>query len=90
MAVNIPRGDLKGVAVRAMGDSYLKTESYIPSVDSEGRSYFERERTIAQSTNDSTDTYAYQRGFITVTPLEFDWTAHSMIEDIETWGLVLP
>ena len=90
MAVNIPRGDLKGVAVRAMGDSYLKSESYIPSFDSEGRSYFERERTIAQSTNDSTDTYAYQRGFITVTPLEFDWTAHSMIEDIETWGLVLP
>jgi len=90
MAVNIPRGDLKGVAVRAMGDSYLKTESYSPSVDSEGRSYFERERTIAQSTNDSTDTYAYQHGFITVTPLDFDWTAHSMIEDIETWGLALP
>ena len=90
IAINIPGGDLKGVAVRAMGDSYLKTESYTPKVDSEGRSYFERERTIIQSTNSSTDTYAYQRGFITVTPLDFDWTAHSMIEDIQTWDLVLP
>ena len=90
MAVNIPRGELKGVAVRSMGDSYLKTESYSPKGDSEGGSYFEPERTIVQSTNDSTDTYAYQNGFITITPLDFDWTAYSIIEDIETWDLALP
>ena len=90
MAVNIPRGELKGVAVRSMGDSYLKTESYSPKGDSEGGSYFEPERTIVQSTNESTDTYAYQNGFITITPLDFDWTAYSMIEDIETWDLALP
>ncbi|MEC7080465.1 MAG: 5'/3'-nucleotidase SurE [Pseudomonadota bacterium] len=90
MAVNIPRGEPKGVAVRSMGDSYLKTESYGPRRDSEGGSFFEPERTIVQSTNDSTDTYAYQNGFITITPLDFDWTAYSMIEDIETWGLSLP
>ena len=90
MAVNIPRGEPKGVAVRSMGDSYLKTKSYSPGGDSEGGSFFEPERTIVQSTNDSTDTYAYQNGFITITPLDFDWTAYSMIEDIETWGLALP
>ena len=90
MAVNIPRGEPKGVAVRSMGDSYLNTESYSPKSDSEGGSYFEPERTIVQSTNDSTDTYAYQNGFITITPLDFDWTAYSMIEDIETWDLALP
>ena len=90
IAVNIPSGDLKGIAVRSMGDSYLKTESYSPNGDSEGESYFEPERTRVQSTNDSTDTYAYQHGFITITPLDFDWTAYSMIEDIETWDLVLP
>lgn len=90
MAVNIPRGELKGVAVRSMGDSYLKTESYSPKGDSEVGSYFEPERTIVQSTNDSTDTYAYQNGFITITPLDFDWTAYSIIEDIETWDLALP
>ena len=55
-----------------------------------GGSFFEPERTIVQSTNDSTDTYAYQNGFITITPLDFDWTAYSMIEDIETWDLALP
>ena len=90
MAVNIPRGEPKGVAVRSMGDSYLKTESYSPKGDSEGGPYFEPERTIVQSTNDSTDTYAYQNGFITITPLDFDWTAYSMIEDVETWDLALP
>ena len=90
MAVNIPRGELKGVAVRSMGDSFLKTESYSLKSDPEGGSYFEPERTIVQSTNDSTDTYAYQNGYITITPLDFDWTAYSIIEDIETWDLALP
>jgi len=90
MAINIPSGDLKGVAVRAMGDSYLMTESYNLNGDSEGKAYFEPERRRTQSTRDFTDTYAYQHGYITVTPLDFDWTAYSLIEDIESWGLGLP
>ena len=90
MAINIPSGDLKGVAVRAMGDSYLMTESYSLNDDSEGKAYFEPERRRTQSTRDFTDTYAYQHGYITVTPLDFDWTAYSLIEDIESWGLGLP
>ena len=90
MAINIPSGDLKGVAVRAMGDSYLMTDSYSLNGDSEGEAYFEPERRRTQSTRDFTDTYAYQHGYITVTPLDFDWTAYSLIEDIESWGLGLP
>ncbi|HBW84469.1 MAG TPA: 5'/3'-nucleotidase SurE [Gammaproteobacteria bacterium] len=90
MAINIPSGDLKGVAVRAMGDSYLMTDSYSLNGDSEGKAYFEPERRRTQSTRDFTDTYAYQHGYITVTPLDFDWTAYSLIEDIESWGLGLP
>ena len=90
MAVNIPSGDLKGVAVRAMGDSYLKTQSYILNDDHEGGSHFEPERIRVQSNDKLTDTYAYQHGYITVTPLDFDWTADSLIEDIESWDLVLP
>lgn len=90
MAINIPSGDLKGVAIRAMGDSYLITESYNLNDDSEGKAYFEPERRRTKSTRDFTDTYAYQHGYITVTPLDFDWTAYSLIEDIESWGLGLP
>ena len=36
------RGEPKGVAVRSMGDSYLKTESYSPRGDSEGGSFLSR------------------------------------------------
>ena len=39
---------------------------------------------------DSTsDTYAYQQGYATITPLKFDWTAYDMLSEVEAWGLTL-
>ncbi len=35
----------------------------------------------------ASDTYSYQSGFITVTPLKFDWTAHDFIDELESWDL---
>ena len=89
ISINIPRGDLKGVVVRPMGDSYLKTADYEVSESVGDRTVYERVRTIVQSEDESTDTYAYQQGYITITPLLFDWTAHDFIDDVESWDLQL-
>lgn len=89
ISVNIPRGELRGVAVRPMGDSYLQTSDYTVSESVGGRTVYERVRTIAQSDNADTDTYAYQHGYITITPLRFDWTAHELIDEVESWELDL-
>ena len=90
IAINIPSGELQGVAVRGMGDSYLKTDSYSLNQENGEEPYFEPERIWVESVNPSTDTYAYQQGYISVTPLKFDWTAYSVIDEINTWNLELP
>ena len=89
ISINIPRGELKGVVVRPMGDSYLNTADYEVSDSSGDRTVYERIRTIKQSEDPTTDTYAYQQGYITITPLLFDWTAHNFIDDVESWDLQL-
>ena len=89
ISINIPAGELKGVAVRPMGDSYLQTGSYELIEDSGNRLTYERERIRVQSTDASTDTYSYQQGYITLTPIKFDWTAHELIDEVKNWDLHL-
>ena len=89
LSINIPRGELKGVLVRPMGDSYLKTLAYHAGEKTGELTYYERERIIAQSNDSDSDTYAYQNGYISVTPLTFDWTDYQMLETLESWDLDL-
>jgi len=89
ISINIPRGELKGVAVRPMGDSYLQTQDYEITEQDGDRTVYERVRVIAQSDDESSDTWAYQNGYISITPLKFDWTASEMLDEVEGWGLEL-
>ena len=84
ISINIPAGELRGVAVRPMGDSYLQTGSFELIDESGNRQTYERERIRVPSTDESTDTYAYQQGYITLTPLKFDWTAHELIDEVKS------
>ena len=87
ISINVPAGPLKGVAVRPMGDSYLQTGSY-ETVEQNGESTeYERIRLIVNSDNPTTDTYAYQQGYVSVTPLKFDWTDFEMLDEVESWSL---
>jgi 5'-nucleotidase len=87
ISINVPAGPLKGVAVRPMGDSYLQTSSYEAVEQNRGSTEYERIRLIVSSENPATDTYAYQQGYISVTPLKFDWTDFEMLDEIESWNL---
>lgn len=89
ISVNIPRGELQGVVVRPMGDSYLQTADYEVEEEDGDRTVYNRIRTIARSEDDKTDTFAYQQGYITITPLRFDWTAYDFMAEAESWNLSL-
>lgn len=89
VSINIPAGELQGVVVRPMGDSYLQTAAYTLLEQSGDRYTYDRERVIVQSTDTGSDTYAYQQGYITLTPLKFDWTAIEFIDDVQDWNLQL-
>ena len=73
-----------------MGDSYLYTSDYELIEDNGDERVYERVRDIVSSNDQSSDTWAWQQGYITLTPLQFDWTAHQLIDEIESWSLSLP
>ena len=87
ISINVPAGPLKGVAVRPMGDSYLQTGSYEAAAQNGKSTDYERIRLIVNSEDPTTDTYAYQQGYIAVTPLKFDWTDFEMLDEVESWNL---
>tara|TARA_B100000959_G_scaffold268608_1_gene313498 strand:- start:78 stop:908 length:831 start_codon:yes stop_codon:yes gene_type:complete len=89
ISINIPGGELKGVQVRPMGDAYLQTGSYELLERGNNSASYNRERIVVQSTDPSTDTFSYQQGYITLTPLKFDWTDYDFISEVEAWNLQL-
>ena len=72
-----------------MGDSYLGTSSYELVSESNNEQVYERKIALQMSENKETDTFAYQQGFITITPLKFDWTSYESLEKIQNWDLRL-
>jgi len=89
ISINVPGGELKGIAVRPMGESYLKFSPYeLTRTDGEV-SQFETAYVGNRALDSTNDTYAYQNGYATITPLKFDWTAHEMLSEVEAWGLTL-
>ena len=89
ISVNIPAGEHKGIAIRPMGDSYLDTTNYELVSDNNSEEIYERNISLQESQNTETDTFAYQDGYITVTPLKFDWTSYESLEQIRGWNLEL-
>lgn len=90
ISINIPGGELQGVAVRPMGDSYLQFTDYELVQEEDQRFHYEQQIAFVQSRMENSDTYAYQQGYITITPLKFDWTAHELLDAVEAWDLQLP
>ena len=89
ISVNIPAGQPKGIAIRPMGDSYLDTNNYELINEGDSEQIYKRNIALQISENDETDTFAYQHGYITVTPLKFDWTSYESLEQIRGWNLEL-
>ena len=87
ISINVPAGSLKGVAVRPMGDSYLQTARYDVLESNDMSTEYESVRIIVDSEDPATDTYAYQQGYISLTPLKFDWTDLEMLDEVESWNL---
>ncbi|MFY0592233.1 5'/3'-nucleotidase SurE [Roseivirga sp.] len=86
ISVNIPSGEPKGVAIRPMGDYYLKRE-FQKTEELDNKMKYEEKYSIRKSTDTESDTYAYQNGYITITPLKFDWTEYKLLDRLESWDL---
>jgi len=89
--VNIPGGELKGVKVAPMGNSNQTLDRFEPMGSATDGSTglklkLKRETTFMPET----DTAFYMDGYVTITPLQADWTAHQDIKVLKKWPLELP
>jgi 5'-nucleotidase len=90
--VNVPGlgfESLKGVAVTRQGLRVYR-DALVRREDPRGRPYYwiggESPTGVAEA---GTDFWALREGFVSVTPLQLDLTAHRDLSTLESWGLSL-
>jgi 5'-nucleotidase len=89
LSVNIPKAteeEIAGVVVAKMGECYLDF-AYEELEDEQGERRFRPRITFETDISKQTDTAAYMDAKITVTPLQFDWTAYSAMDQLKGWTL---
>lgn len=87
LSINIPRAsqaEIEGVTVAKMGGIHLLfeyDEIEKDGIDRRFRPLIGPETTFPTGS----DTEAFMRNSITITPLLFDWTAHAALDQLSTW-----
>lgn len=84
--VNIPGGELKGVKVAPMGYSNQALDRFEPiGGASDGSTGLKIKLKRETQQISETDTPFYMDGYVTITPLQADWTAHQDIKVLKKW-----
>ena len=89
--VNIPHAetydDIKGVRVTSMGNLSAHYD-FIEKTDPDGRKYYwgDIKPRTKRETDTDTDAYWFDKGYVSVTPINYDATHH---ESVEHWGGVI-
>ena len=66
-------------------------EQFIKRKDPKGRTYYWASTAPSDRPTDSnTDFSALEQGFVTLTPLQFNMTRHSIVDEMRNWDLRLP
>ena len=88
-SINVPadRADrIKGVKATPMGGAYFRVGDFQP----DGSGGFRARMGINSQVPVGSDTEAYLQGFITITPLRFDWTDPKAVQEVSGWALQVP
>lgn len=88
--VNIPdykEQDIKGIKVCRQANGYWK-EDFDKRKSPFGKEYYWLSGSfVCQDKGQDTDIYALENGYISIVPVQFDMTAHHMIQKINSWEL---
>ncbi|MEX1259041.1 MAG: 5'/3'-nucleotidase SurE [Gemmatimonadota bacterium] len=89
LSINIPGGELRGIRAARMGGSYFGVGSFEEIATGPDSTSYRSVLRPAIRGGEDTDTAAYLDGFVTVTPLRYDWTDLEMLERLSGWDLRL-
>ena len=84
---NLPAEKIEGVKLAITGDRQY-VDRLDKRLDPSGRAYYWLGGKIHdKETPEGTDTHAVGAGFIAVTPIHLDLTAHALMRDLKAWNL---
>lgn len=89
-SINVPGNDadrIKGVAVRPMGGSMISVQGYRSRDGEDGEKVVQSRLSFERQGPSGSDCEAFFDGYITITPLKFDWTAHETLKELRKWKL---
>jgi 5'/3'-nucleotidase SurE len=93
-SINIPAESserIKGVIAARMGGSYTTVSHFEKGATADGDTVYQaRKHASSPPAPGDTDTHAYQRGYITIAPLSFDWTDEKALKELSSWELTTP
>jgi len=85
--VNVPsrkREDIKGIRVTRQSRS-ISHESYDRRTDPRGRRYYWITAEVSGPDEEGTDVAALQKGYVSVTPLQYDLTDYELFTELKNW-----
>ena len=85
---NLPLEKIKGIQITRQGTSIYHDE-LVARLDPDGRPYYwiGGEAPTGDATVEGTDIWAVHNGYVSVTPIHLDLTAHSLIPKLQGWEL---
>jgi 5'-nucleotidase len=83
---NLPRSEIKGIRVTRQGDSaYI--EDFTMREDPRRQPYYWLAGSYLMRDDDpGVDAWALENGYVSITPVTFDLTAHEMLEELAGWA----
>jgi 5'-nucleotidase len=82
---NLPRSEIRGIRITRQGDSSY-VEEYAAREDPRGQPYYWLVgKYLMQDDDPETDAWALEHGYVSITPVTLDLTAHDAREELATW-----
>ncbi|MDP6532920.1 MAG: 5'/3'-nucleotidase SurE [Candidatus Marinimicrobia bacterium] len=83
----IPENEIKGTKITRQGNIYFK-DRFEKREDPKGRTYYWMTGTIEDPDSDSDmDGQAVKNGFVSITPIRYELTDESMLDQLKDWNL---
>jgi len=87
-SINVPRAteaEIRGVAVAKMGG--MQYTFGFTEIVAGGQRTFRPQIGVVKEAPPESDTQAFLEDMVTITPLRFDWTAYSVLDELKGWKL---
>ena len=84
----LPLSQIKGFRVVRQGRARFQ-ETFLKRADPRGRTYYWMDGDKVPLTETETDGTALHEGYVTITPIQLDFTHHKFMRELQTWPLDL-